>query len=94
MRASTVISGESDFSNRIAASVLESNLCAVFLMFTGLKVAASRTISVVESSISLLPPPMTPANAIGPPESAITISSGVRPCSLPSRVVIFSSLAA
>ena len=42
----------------------------------GCQCAASRTMSVVVCEISVLAPPITPANAIGPESSVTTRSSG------------------
>ena len=42
-------------------------------MLAALKLALSRTIDVVASEMALLWPPMTPARAIGPLASAMTI---------------------
>ena len=63
--AVTVISGSSDFSYLIEASVLCESLTVDFLIDTGSKVADSSVSVVVSSTISESSPPIIPAMATG-----------------------------
>ena len=65
-------------SKRYEASVLSPRELLVALVLAALKLAASKNMSVVPSSISVFMPPIIPARPIDLEVSAITSIGGIR----------------
>ena len=85
-RPRTVFTGSCDFSKRMDASVRSLSATDVLRTLVASKQALSSTIRLVAGPMALSRPPMTPAIAMGPLESAMTRLDGFR--------LYFSSLSA
>ena len=88
--ATTVISGSTPRSKRLAASLGSRCRRAVRATPVGSQCAASSSTFVVPSPISVDAPPMTAARPIGPVSSVISRSSACSFRVVPSSVVSFS----